>query len=101
PASGVPLAELVGGLALACDLANGMPPEKVLRTVILATELARRAGHDDAAVRDAYWVTLLRFLGCTAFAHEEAHVYGGGDDLRTRNVMAFADAAQPAATMRA
>jgi HD-GYP domain-containing protein (c-di-GMP phosphodiesterase class II) len=99
--AGVPLAELVGGLALACDLANGFPPEKVLRTAILAVELARRAGLEEATVRDIYWVTTLRFLGCTAFAHEEAHRYGAGDDAQTRNVMALADITQPLKTARA
>ncbi len=97
----IPLAQLVGGLTLACDLANGFPPEKVLRTVILAVELARRAGFDERGIRDTYWVTALRFLGCTGFAHEEAHVYGAGDDAQTRNVMALADVAQPIPTVRA
>jgi HD-GYP domain-containing protein (c-di-GMP phosphodiesterase class II)/DNA-binding CsgD family transcriptional regulator len=97
----VPLAELVGGLAMACDLANGFPPEKVLRTAIIAVEVARRADLGESAARDAYWVTLLRFLGCTGFAHEEAHLYGAGDDTQTRNVMAMADAAQPLPTLSA
>jgi HD-GYP domain-containing protein (c-di-GMP phosphodiesterase class II)/DNA-binding CsgD family transcriptional regulator len=95
------LAELVGGLALASDLANAFPPEKVLRTVILAVEVGRRAGYDDATLRDAYYVSILRFLGCTGFAHEEAHIYGAGDDSVTRNVMAMADAADPVGTLRA
>ena len=96
----VRLAELVGGLALASDFANGFPPEKVLRTAILAVELGRRAGLDDATLRDAYYVAVLRFLGCTGFAHEEAHVYGAGDDMVTRNLMAMADAGDPLGTMR-
>jgi len=100
PERAVPLAELVGGLALACDLANGMPPEKVLRTAIIATRIAAAARLGPDATRDAYWVTILRFLGCTAFSHEEAHVYGAGDDTGTRRVMAFADFAQPARTLR-
>ena len=95
------LAELVGGLALASDFANGFPPEKVLRTAILAVELGRRAGLDDPTLRDAYYVTVLRFLGCTGFAHEEAHIYGAGDDIVTRSVMATADAGDPVGTMRA
>lgn len=95
------LAELVGGLALACDLVNAFPPEKVLRTAILAVEIGRRAGVTDEKLRDAYYVSLLRFLGCTGFAHEEAHVYGAGDDRGTRNVMAFADATNPVGTIGA
>src|SRR5690349_5896367 len=74
------LAELIGGLTLAADLVNGFPPEKVLRTVVLAVEVGQRAGASEATLRDAYYVTLFRFLGCTAFAHEEAADYGAGDD---------------------
>jgi hypothetical protein len=93
------LAELMGGLALASDLVNAFPPEKVMRTVVLAVEIGRRAGHDDATLRDAYWVSLLRFLGCTGFAHEEAAIYGAGNDLATRNTMAMADATNVPATL--
>src|SRR4051794_33448195 len=99
--SSMRLAELMGGLAMAADLANAFPPEKVLRTAILAVELDRHAGVDAASVRDAYYVAILRFLGCTGFAHEETHVYGAGDDLATRNVMAMADITNPVGTTRA
>lgn len=95
------LAELIGGLSLASDLANDFPAERTLRNAILSVELGRRAGYDDATLRDAYYVTLFRALGCTGFAHEEAHQYGGGDDLRTRNVMAMADVTNPVATVAA
>lgn len=95
------LAELLGGLALASDVANGFPPGKVLRTAVLAVEIGRHAGIDEASLRDAYYVAVLRFLGCTAFAHEEAHAYGAGNDLVTRNVMALADVAEPAETLSA
>lgn len=94
------LAELIGGLTLAADLVNGFPPEKVLRTAVLAVEVGRRAGLAEATLRDAYYVTLFRFLGCTAFAHEEAADYGAGDDIATRNAMALADLSEPAQTLR-
>lgn len=97
----VRLAELLGGLTLAADLVNGFPPEKVLRTAILAVKIGEHAGLSAAARRDAYYLTLFRFLGCTGFAHEEAALYGAGDDIGTRNVMALADAADPAGTLRA
>ncbi len=94
------LAELLGGLTLAADLVNGFPPEKVLRTAILAVKLGEHAGLDPATLRDAYYLTLFRFLGCTGFAHEEAHHYGAGNDIATRNAMALADAADPVGTLR-
>lgn len=92
------LAELLGGLLLAADLANGFPPEKSIRTALLATELAKRV---DANAHDAYYVTLLRFAGCTGFAHEEAHAYGAGDDRSVRQAMALADPTAPGPTLRA
>src|SRR5688572_1041392 len=100
-ADSVRLAELLGGLTLAADLVNGFPPEKVLRTAILAAKIGQRAGLGAAACRDAYYLTLFRFLGCTGFAHEEARYYGAGNDIATRNVMALADAADPVRTLSA
>jgi len=95
------LAELVGGLTLASDLANVFPPEKTMRTAALAVALGRRAGLGPDALRDAYWVALFRFVGCTAFAHEEAHHYGAGEDLGVRNTMALADMGDLSGTARA
>lgn len=95
----VRLAELLGGISLAGDLANGFPAGKVLRTALLSAELARRAGSGAEVARQAYYIALIRFLGCTAFAHEEAHRYGAGDDIAVRYTMAFADPAAPLATL--
>jgi putative nucleotidyltransferase with HDIG domain len=96
----VRLAELLGGLSLACDVADGFPLEKVLRTVVLAVELGRRHGLATGSLRDIYYTALLRYAGCTAFSHEEAHRYGAGDDIGTRRVMAMADAADPLGLIR-
>src|SRR5689334_18322246 len=56
------LAEMLGGLSLACDLADGFPPEKVLRTVVLAMELGTRAGLSAERLREVYYTTLLRYV---------------------------------------
>ena len=96
----VRLAELLGGLSLACDVADGFPLEKLLRTVILAVELARRHGLPAELQRDVFYATFLRYAGCTAFSHEEAHRYGAGDDIGTRQVMALADPADPVGLLR-
>ena len=48
------LAELVGGLTLAADFANGYPPEKCLRTAILAVAIGREAGLDETTLHDTY-----------------------------------------------
>jgi HD-GYP domain-containing protein (c-di-GMP phosphodiesterase class II)/DNA-binding CsgD family transcriptional regulator len=96
---GVRLAELLGALSLACDVADGFPPEKVMRSVVLAVELGRRRGLSGEPLRDVFYATLFRYLGCTAFSHEEAHTYGAGDDIQTRRTMALADAAHPLETL--
>ncbi len=93
----VRLAEVLGGLSLACDLADAFPPEKVLRTAVLSVELGKRLGLEPAELRDTFYASVLRYTGCTAFSHEEAHLYGGGDDINTRSTMALADVSDPVA----
>lgn len=92
------LAELLGRLSLASDIANDFPHGKSVRSVVLAVELGRAAGESTDDTRDAFWVTLLGFLGCTGFAHEEAQV-GAGDDQSVRNAMVMADVADPLGTV--
>jgi hypothetical protein len=36
---------------------------------LLTAELARRHGLSNRDIYDAYYVSLLRYLGCTAFSH--------------------------------
>ncbi len=98
---GYRLAELAGGLSLAGDAADGFPEGKAIRTAALAVTLGQLVGANEAELRSAYFTTLARFLGCTGFATEEAHLYGAGDDVTVRNVMAMADAAQPLRTVAA
>lgn len=75
------LGELLGALSLATDLAAGLPLETSLRTCVLATRLARRVGV--AELDEVRTTTLLRHLGCTAFAHEAARLGGDDHDLLT------------------
>jgi putative nucleotidyltransferase with HDIG domain len=85
------LAEALGGLSLAVDAANGFPQEKVLRTTLLAASIGAAVGLPPADLRRAWWTPLVRYLGCTAFAGEEASRYGAGDDNAVRNTMVLAD----------
>src|SRR5262245_61708060 len=73
------LAELVGGLSLATDMGAGLGLETAMRTCVLSVELGRDAGLSGDALRDVYYAALLRFIGCTAYAHETAALYGGDD----------------------
>lgn len=83
------LAEVLGALSLATDLANGNPLETALRTCLLAVELAREAGASGQEIADTYDAAMLRYLGCTAFAPEEAAVLG--DDIAAKQVFAPVD----------
>lgn len=75
------LGELLGALSLATDLAAGLPLETSLRTCVLATRIARLAGVTE--IDEVRRATLLRHLGCTAFAHEAARLGGDDHDLLT------------------
>lgn len=94
PATDVRLAELLGALSLACDVAFGFPLEKTLRTCVLAVELGRRHGLRDDALRDVYYATLLAYAGCTAFTHEIS-LLSDGDDVAISNLMIFLDPGDP------
>ena len=89
------LAELVGGLSLATDLAAGLGLETALRTCVLAVEIGRELGAGGSELKDIYYTALLRFIGCTAFAHETARV-GAGDDLGLLRALTPADGASVA-----
>ena len=71
---------LLGGLSLATDLGTGAPLEESLRRCVVATRLARTLHCDDGVVGDVVYTSLLQHLGCTAYAHETADVWG--DDVR-------------------
>jgi HD-GYP domain-containing protein (c-di-GMP phosphodiesterase class II)/DNA-binding CsgD family transcriptional regulator len=81
------LAEFVAGVSLATDLGMGQPMEQGLRTCLVAVELGELAGLGRDERADIYYVALLRFLGCTADAHEAAAMTGG-DDIALRSAIA-------------
>lgn len=88
------LASLFGALASSADAASGFHPEKAIRTAIVAARLARAHGLDETDRQDGYYLALVRFLGCTSFAHEAAH-YGAGNDIGLHSVMSFVDPDEP------
>lgn len=74
------MAEVVAAFALAIDLANGIPAEHGLRCTLIAERLGALLGLPEDDRADLYYVTLLRFLGCTADSHEVAQLMG--DEIR-------------------
>jgi hypothetical protein len=92
------LGELVAVLTLGQDSSFGQPLESQMRSTLLAIWLAGSAGLS-ADVRDtAYWCAQLRYLGCTAHAHEVAAMFG--DDIQTRARTLTYDASNPAEVLR-
>jgi hypothetical protein len=87
------LAEFVATLALAQDNAFGQPLESQLRSCLLASWICEEAGFDEQVGEDAYWVALLRYVGCTGHAHEVATVFG--DEIGIRAQSLVHDAANP------
>ncbi len=92
------LGEFVGTLALAQDNAFGQPLESQLRSCLLASSICEAAGFDEDVRETAYWVSLLRYVGCTGHAHEVATVFG--DEIAIRGATLVHDAANPAEVMR-
>jgi HD-GYP domain-containing protein (c-di-GMP phosphodiesterase class II)/DNA-binding CsgD family transcriptional regulator len=100
PISDTPLrlSEFVATLALAQDNAFGQPLESQLRSCLLATSICDAAGFDEEVRETAYWVALLRYVGCTGHAHEVATVFG--DEIAIRAQTLVHDSANPQEVMR-
>src|SRR5689334_22112227 len=82
-------AELVGTLSLATDAGMGMPLERGLRAAAIAVRLADVAGTPEFVRRDAYYLSLLRYSGCTAESNLASDVLG--DEVGARGAMYGAD----------
>ena len=100
PISATPLrlGEFVATLALAQDNAFGQPLESQLRSCLLATWMCEAAGFDGPTRDTAYWVSLLRYIGCTGHAHEVATLFG--DEIAIRAQTLVHDAGNPAEVIR-
>ncbi|GAC1507851.1 MAG: 3'3'-cGAMP-specific phosphodiesterase [Candidatus Dormibacteraceae bacterium] len=81
------LAELMAALSLATDLGMGQPLEQALRTCLIALDLGGRMGLTANELSEVFYVAMLRFMGCTADAHEFAELVGG-DDIAIRRAIA-------------
>lgn len=86
------LPELLGALSVACDQADGQRDETSLRAALVAARLADACGLPVRDAADAYWVALLRSLGCTGFAHHAAEAFTP-DDRALRAAMLDKDTA--------
>lgn len=70
---------LLGGLSIAMDMGTGAPLEESLRRCVVAARMADALDLSTDERRDVVYATLLEHLGCTAYTHELAQVFG--DDV--------------------
>jgi HD-GYP domain-containing protein (c-di-GMP phosphodiesterase class II) len=89
------LAELLAALSLVTDLARGRPAEEALRACLLATRMAGEIGLGSNDTGHVYFMTLLRFVGCTAPSHEYTEAIGG-DQVVGRGRGDMTDPTRPA-----
>ena len=85
--------ELLGGLSLVTDIGTGSPLEESLKRCLVATRLARILGCTEPEVSDVLYTALLQHLGCTAYAHEVAKVWG--DDIVTTRMNFLSSSGEP------
>src|SRR6202163_1169182 len=79
------LAEAVGVLSLATDLAMGQPLEHGLRTAMLALRTAQAMGLPEDDQVTVFYVGVLHFAGCTAESELDARFFG--DEIAARPQM--------------
>lgn len=75
------LAEALGALSLATDLATANPVESSINATVISTRLAERASLSPGESQAAFYACLVRMLGCTATATESASLAMGHDRL--------------------
>jgi HD-GYP domain-containing protein (c-di-GMP phosphodiesterase class II) len=85
-------------LSLATDLGSGFPLEKGLRTCLVAVAFGERLALERRALADVYHAALLRAVGCTAVAPENAAAFD--DDLAFERAMHGLDLADSDALRR-
>lgn len=98
PATGVRLAEVIGALSVATDLAMGRPIATALRSCAISVQLGATLGFDDAQLARIYYQALLRYVGCNAETESFAALFG--DELALRADFAVIDAGNVGEVMR-
>ena len=94
------LAEIVASLSLAAETAAGVPEETSSRAAIAAVAIAEAVGLSVSARSDAFYAALLRYIGCTSYAHETSWL-GSGDDMGLLGALGTVDGGSPTSVLRA
>jgi HD-GYP domain-containing protein (c-di-GMP phosphodiesterase class II) len=87
------LAEVVGSLSLATDLATGQPLEHGLRRTLVAVWLGDALGLSPGDLGDVFYVSLLGSVGCTLEATVLARL--AADDIAIGGKIASVDISNP------
>ena len=93
------LAELLASLSLATDIGTGEPMEKAMRACLLAIRFGEKLGLSNSDLQDLYYLTLLRYIGCTASNQLLAAIFGDTNVLRSQTPLV--DYTSQMETMRA
>lgn len=75
----VRVVEVLAALSLTTDIASGVALEKGLRTCAVATAFGRELGLAQGELATVFHTSLLRAIGCTSHASENAEQFG--DDI--------------------
>jgi HD-GYP domain-containing protein (c-di-GMP phosphodiesterase class II) len=88
------LADVLAALSVVTDIGHGQAPETAMRVCVVASMLAERLNLSGSERSHVYFAALLRHIGCTAYSHEEASLFGG-DEIAMRAAVAAADMGNP------
>jgi HD-GYP domain-containing protein (c-di-GMP phosphodiesterase class II) len=72
----VRLAEIAASLSLATDIGLGVALENAQRSALMTVALAEAAGIDAGEARDAFYIALLKTIGCTGDEDFGARAFG-------------------------
>jgi HD-GYP domain-containing protein (c-di-GMP phosphodiesterase class II) len=87
------LAELMGVFSVAADTGMGMPQDHGLRSAALSACIAAIAEAPQKTQSDAYYLSLLRYVGCTSDSDLAAEVMG--DEIAMRGKLYGGDWTRP------
>lgn len=73
------LAELLGAFSYALDLTEGQPAGHSVRCCWIGTQMARALHLSESQIRDIFYATLLKDLGCSSNAARVADLFAGDD----------------------
>ncbi len=91
--------ESLSSLSIIFDLANGLAEDKSLATATFAVHLAQESGIGPPQQWSVFLASLLRHLGCTAFASREGELTR--DNIRLRSELLLADSGRPTKVLKA